>query len=244
MACNELFQYSIVSALMDGVASKGLPVAELLSHGGHGLGTFRFMVGEMIILDGELYQMKSDGTVTPIDPSSSSSSSDVIAPFAQVTRFEATTTTRTTLASKEEVSDVLTRLLPASKNHFAAVRLDGVFGSVTVRTASGQTEPRQSMREVGRNQVSHTFEAVEGTVVGFRSPSFVEGIGVPGIHLHFITADRKRGGHVLAIETGSNEVLVQVAELTKMHLELPVGDDEFDTAPLQTDAAGVAAVEG
>lgn len=239
MASNELFQYSLISALMDGVASKGLPIATLLSHGNHGLGTFRYMAGEMIILDGELYQMKSDGTVTPVDPASS----DAVAPFANVTQFEATVDATTAISSKEEVSAVLTRLLPRSQNHFVAVRLDGDFKSVTVRTAAGQTEPRQSLREVGKHQTSHTFESVTGTVIGFRSPGFVEGIGVPGIHLHFITADRKRGGHTLALET-SGEVRVRAAELTKMHLELPVGDDEFDAAPLVSDAAGVAAVEG
>ncbi|KAJ9164643.1 Alpha-acetolactate decarboxylase [Coniochaeta hoffmannii] len=240
---NELFQYSLISALLDGVASTGLPVAELLSHGDHGLGTFRYMVGEMIILDGELYQMKADGTVSPIDPAAASDP-PVVAPFAQVTRFEPTATTAAALASKDEVSGALARLLPGSRNHFVAVRLEGTFRSVTVRTAAGQTEPRQSVREVGRNQVSHTFEDVEGTVVGFLSPAFVEGgIGVPGIHLHFITRDRTRGGHVLALET-SGEVQVRAAELTKMHVELPVGDEEFDAAPLRGDAAAVKEVEG
>lgn len=238
MAPNELFQYSIITALMVGVASNGLPIARLLSHGNHGLGTFRYMVGEMIVLDGNLYQMKSDGTVTPVDPSS-----DAVAPFAMVTHFEATVVNATALSSKDEVSNYLTRLLPTSQNHFMAVRLDGNFRSVTVRTAAGQTEPRQSLREVGKNQTSHTFESAAGTIIGFRSPQYMEGIGVPGIHLHFITADRKHGGHVLALET-AGDVQVQAAPLTKMHLELPVGDDEFNTAPLIGDAAGVAAVEG
>ncbi|OIW34835.1 alpha-acetolactate decarboxylase [Coniochaeta ligniaria NRRL 30616] len=235
---NELFQYSIITALMDGVASNGLPIATLLSHGNHGLGTFRYMRGEMIILDGKLYQMKSDGTVTPIDPSS-----DDVSPFAMVTQFEATVATTAALSSKEEVSALLKRILPESQNHFMAVRLDGNFKSVTVRTAAGQTEPRQSLREVGKNQTSHTFESATGTIVGFLSPQYMEGIGVPGIHLHFITEDRKQGGHILALETGG-EVQVQAAALPKMHLELPVADDEFNTAPLIGDAAGVAAVEG
>lgn len=238
MASNELFQYSIITALMDGVASNGLPVATLLSHGNHGLGTFRRMVGEMIILDGDLYQMKSDGTVTPVDPSS-----DAVAPFAMVTRFEAAVITSTALSGKDDVPALLKRLLPGARNHFVAVRMDGDFNSVTVRTAAGQTAPRQSLREVGKNQVSHTFESVSGTVVGFLSPGYMEGVGVPGIHLHFITTDRKHGGHVLALET-DGEVQVQAAGLAKMHLELPVGDDEFDEAPLIGDAAGVAAVEG
>ncbi|KAB5545486.1 alpha-acetolactate decarboxylase [Coniochaeta sp. 2T2.1] len=240
MAPNKLFQYSIISALMDGVASKGLPIAKLLTHGNHGLGTFRYMVGEMIILDGKLYQMKSDGTATLIEPSSSP---DVVAPFAMVTQFEATTTTRATLSTKDDVPAMLKQLLPSSQNHFIAVRLDGHFRSVTVRTASGQTEPGQSLRDVGKNQVSHTFEKVDGTVIGFQSPRYMEGIGVPGIHLHFITADRKRGGHILALDTGGH-VELKAAALTKLHLELPVGDEEFDRAELVSDAAGVAQVEG
>lgn len=242
MAPNELFQYSIISALMDGVASKGLPLATLLSHGDHGLGTFRHMVGEMIVLDGELYHMKSDGSTARVD----AAASDDIAPFAMVTRFEATAAATAPLSSKDDVSAVLTRLLPRSRNHFVAVRLEGGrFGSVTVRTAAGQTEPRQGLAEVGRNQTSHTFEGEAGTVVGFRSPPFVDGgLGVPGVHLHFITADRRRGGHVLALDTAGADVRVLAAELTTVHLELPVGDDEFDAAPLKGDAAGVAAVEG
>ncbi|HET9184774.1 MAG TPA: acetolactate decarboxylase, partial [Solirubrobacterales bacterium] len=38
---------------------------------------------------------------------------------------------------------------------------------------------------------------VEGTMLGFRFPTYVEGIEVAGYHLHFISADRGRGGHVL-----------------------------------------------
>ena len=34
-------------------------------------------------------------------------------------------------------------------------------------------------------------------MLGFRFPDYVEGIEVSGYHLHFITADRSRGGHVL-----------------------------------------------
>jgi alpha-acetolactate decarboxylase len=38
----------------------------------------------------------------------------------------------------------------------------------------------------GQEQTSHTFESAAGTIIGFLSPQYMEGIGVPGIHLHFI----------------------------------------------------------
>jgi hypothetical protein len=65
MATNEVYQFSVVSALMDGVASDGAPLSYLLKHGDTGLGTFRRMQGELIVLDGEIYQMFVDGTVKP-----------------------------------------------------------------------------------------------------------------------------------------------------------------------------------
>lgn len=102
MACNELYQYSLALGLMDGVADKGLPISEYLKHGDHGLGTFRFMNGEMIVVDGEAYQMLADGSIKKLDPEG-----DAIHPFAQVTRFRPETSARAAVPSKEELNDIV-----------------------------------------------------------------------------------------------------------------------------------------
>ncbi|KAJ0158534.1 Alpha-acetolactate decarboxylase [Colletotrichum tanaceti] len=241
MAVNEIFQYSIISALMDGVASTGLPVSQLVAHGDHGLGTFRHMVGEMIILDGKIYQMKSDNTVTPVD---TSPASDAVAPFAMVTRLRPTATVRAAFADKKRLFEHLSRHLPGSRNFFLAIRIEGVFKGVTVRTAGGQSRPGEGLVEVGRNQASHTFEEpVRGTVVGFRSPEYTMGISVAGDHLHFITEDRTQGGHILSFGT-DGEVDIGAAQISKWHLELPTNDPEFARARLEGDKEGIAAVEG
>jgi acetolactate decarboxylase len=67
----------------------------------------------------------------------------------------------------------------------------------------------------------HVFELadVEGTMLGFRFPSYVEGIEVGGYHLHFISADRSRGGHVL--ESRSGELRVRIDPSDDLHVELP-----------------------
>jgi len=239
MASNEIFQYSVVSALMDGVASDGLPLSELLSHGDHGLGTFRFMEGEMIILDGKLYQMKSDGEVVAVD----ASSSDNIAPFAMVTRFRPTIKANVSFSSKRALADELSQLLPVTGNHYLAFRIEGVFKSVTVRTVCGQDFPGEKLSDVGKKQVSHVFSNARGTAIGFRSPAFLQGVSVAGDHLHFITEDESHGGHVLECETGG-EVEVSAAQVWKVHLEFPKGDDQYNKAHLETDWEGIAAVEG
>lgn len=102
MACNELYQYSLALGLMDGVADKGLPISEYLKHGDHGLGTFRFMNGEMIVVDGEAYQMRADGSIKQLDPQG-----DAIHPFAQITRFRPDISARAAVPSKEELNGIV-----------------------------------------------------------------------------------------------------------------------------------------
>lgn len=132
---------------------------------------------------------------------------------------------------------------PGSKNHLLAMRLDGVFKTVTVRTAAGQEHPHQGLLQIGKNQVSFTFENVRGTLIGFRQPHYLQGIGVHGDHLHFITDDRKRGGHVLALQS-EGEVEVKAAQMYTMTLELPKGDKDFDKAALLGAHEDLKKVEG
>lgn len=241
MAPNEIFQYSIASALMDGVAENGLPISTLLTHGDHGLGTFRHMVGELVILNGIPYQMKSDGSVTTVDTSPQSTA---VAPFAMATHFEPAQTTEAVLNDKADLHTVLSFLLPEAHNIFLAFRIHGTWKSVTVRTVGGQSKPHEGLMEVGAHQTSQTFEErMEGTIIGFRAPAYMQGVSIPGDHLHFISADKKRGGHLLAL-VSDGEVTVEVAPISKFHLELPVHDEDFNEASLQGDAAGMAKVEG
>ncbi|CAN8106299.1 unnamed protein product [Discula destructiva] len=200
------------------------------------------MVGEMIILDGVLYQMKSDGSVTAVDDVSPQS--NAVAPFAMITHFQPTHTTEAVLSDKADLFAILAFLLPEAHNLYLAIRISGAFRNVTVRTVGGQTEPHEGLADVGAHQTSRTFnESIEGTIIGFRSPAYMQGVSVAGDHLHFISADKKRGGHLLGLAS-DGEVKVEIAPISKFHLELPVHDDEFNEASLEGDNAGIAAVEG
>lgn len=225
---------------MDGVASTGPSTAALLSHGDHGLGTFGGINGEMIVIDGRMFRMKDDAAVTAMDAATSTE----IHPFAQVTRFRPQAATRAPLPTKAALAGVLTRLLPGSgRNQFVAVRVHGTFASLTVRTGNGQRAPREGLAAVAARQVVHALRRVTGTLVGFRSPAYSQGISVAGDHLHFITDDRTRGGHVLALEA-EEPVDIAAAVLPVLRLEVPQGDDEFDEATLQTQHEGLQAAEG
>jgi acetolactate decarboxylase len=63
-------------------------------------------------------------------------------------------------------------------------------------------------------------------MVGFRFPAYVEGIEVGGYHLHFISEDRTRGGHVLDSRCG--ELRIQLDPSNELHVELPPSVDLAD----------------
>jgi acetolactate decarboxylase len=52
-----LYQISTSSALVEGVYSGSVCSSVLLEHGDFGLGTFEDLDGEMVILDGQIYQV-------------------------------------------------------------------------------------------------------------------------------------------------------------------------------------------
>ncbi|GMK58676.1 hypothetical protein CspeluHIS016_0601180 [Cutaneotrichosporon spelunceum] len=236
---NELYQWSVVSALVDGVASNGLPMSELLAHGDHGLGTFRGMQGELIVLDGTGFQMRHDGTTRPVDLSVQGD----VTPFGMVTRFAPTTTTTAHISAKDGVDALLDSLAPEARNTHLAFRLDGAFRRITCRTAEGQCFEGEGLTAVVGRQASITLGPARGTVVGFRAPEFLQGVAVAGVHMHFIDDARCAGGHVLALET-EGEVRVQVAEIWRSVIDLPRGDRQFNEAPMKLDAEGIRRAEG
>jgi alpha-acetolactate decarboxylase len=238
MAYNELYQYSVVSALMEGLGETGLPYKDLAPHGDHGLGTFRRMDGEMICLDNKTYQMKADGSIVTID---SSAGTDV-APFAMVTRFRPSVTTNTAFKDKQGFSDALSSLLPKTKNRYLAFRVDGLFQSVAVRTAGGQHCRHEDIKELHKRQTTYEFTNVRGSLIGFRSPEFLQGVSVAGDHLHFISDERDRGGHVLEC-TSADQVTLSASILSNIHLLLP-DDDDYNEVDLRLDSDRIRAVEG
>jgi acetolactate decarboxylase len=231
---NHIYQYSLLNALMDGISETGIPVSKLLSKGNQGIGTFVMMDGELVMLDGVVYQLRGDGAVREADPS------DQI-PFAMSTQFKPSITIERALPAKESIDEALDELVPHTANEFVSYRVEATFKNVKVRTVRGQEYKGQPLSELGKKQSVFTYEDVEGTVVGFRSPQSWQGFSVAGEHLHFISTDKKKGGHVL--ELSAERAKIGVALSNNVHVELPTSQD-FNDAKLTVNDAGIREVEG
>jgi acetolactate decarboxylase len=206
-----LFQVSISGALVAGVYDREVSVQTVLTHGNFGLGTFANLDGEMVVVDGRVYQVQGSGRV-------SEAASEAGAPFAVVTWFEPDTDV--SIASVSSFKDLEARCnkFRRSGNIFYALRLDGRFKRVRTRAVN---PPQAGTRlvEAAKAQSEFSFTDIEGTLVGLWSPGFSSAFSVAGYHLHFLSANRQHGGHLLDLE--ADTLRLKVEALTDFHLALP-----------------------
>jgi acetolactate decarboxylase len=153
-------------------------------------------------------------------------------PFATVLFFRPTL--RSSLSGPLDYEQLQSTVdgLMEGPNLFYAVRLDGRFARVRARSVPCQRKPYPPLDEVAKTQPVFHLTDVTGTLVGFRFPDFARGLNVPGFHLHFLTADRKAGGHVLDLSLVRGELAVDAS--ARFHLELPT-DPAFLHADLGND---------
>lgn len=231
-----LFQASTIGALLEGAYDGDLSFAELAEHGDLGLGTLNRLDGEMIALDGEFWRADVEGRVHAIAPEAKT-------PFAVVTKFEPTIEARLEGAlAHPALLERLDDLVPAGASS-CAVRLDGRFELVRARSVPAQEQPYRPLTEVVAGQ--HVFELrdVAGTMLGFRFPAYVEGIEVAGYHLHFVSADRSRGGHVLDSRAAAG-LRARLDPSDDLHIELPPAIDLADPDLAAATHAAIVRAEG
>jgi acetolactate decarboxylase len=184
-------QVSILDALLASRFDGCLPCRELLEYGDLGIGTFDRMDGELVLVDGCLYQVKADGKVYTPDPENRT-------PFATVCRFRPDETWALSGPIDLEAMKTAIDEKASNQNVFCAIRVEGSFSYMKTHALRIQSKPYPPTVEVVRACAQVEMKDVSGTIVGFRGPPYVKGISDPGYHLHFLSDDKMQGGHILA----------------------------------------------
>src|SRR4051812_37912227 len=120
-----LYQISISSALVEGVYSGSVSSSVLLEHGDFGLGTFEDLDGEMVILDGQIYQV-AERVRHRRD--------NFLVPFASITHFRAKSSFEIDNVASLKDIELACDQQRISENVFYALRLDGTFGTIHARS--------------------------------------------------------------------------------------------------------------
>lgn len=217
---HEVYQTSTMVSLMQGLYDGNVEYRAVMRHGDFGIGTFNALDGEMVALDGKFFRLRSDGTVSRV-------SGDELTPFAAVTRFQPNIDHTAAGRLVREQCEELFHALAPSDNLFYAIRVDGAFPSIRTRTVSKQSKPYPRLVDAAEAERMVTHTDTRGTVVGFHTPEYAQGIAVAGYHLHFLSADHQSGGHVFDFTVDSPRI--RIDSEGELHLSLQATDEFLST---------------
>lgn len=218
------YHYSTWAALVNKVYDGTLIVKEGKTKGDIGLGTYNGADGELIMLDGVMYHVPSTGVVAVADDS-------MHIPYLNAAFMQQ----EFSFDIAEKINyDSLRRLLQKqfpSRNFFYAFKIRASFDSLRLGSLYRQERPyMEGLDSLMPKRPKFVHAAVSGTMVGFYCPEFIGDINVAGFHLHFLSDDKKIGGHVMEF-TGRN-FKVEMDKLTSYQFVLPETKD-YDTVNLE-----------
>lgn len=204
-------QVSTYDALKAGRYEGLMACSNLVAYGDTGLGTFAGLDGEMIMLSGVVYRVSHEGQVSVMPP-------ETQIPFACVTWFDPDL-----MFDSGPLTQNIFQNAMKWKNHnpdlVQGVRITGTFRSVKVRSVPGQQTPYPPLDQVvATQQRVWDHQNVAGTMVGFYFPANFGGISPAGYHLHFLSADRQVGGHVLDFELAGGRIALDPTPVVQIQL--------------------------
>ena len=235
---NMMFQVSTLQALVAGYTRSVITVQELEGRGSVGLGTYEGVDGEMILLDGVCYRAREDGSIVKPAP-------DDGVPFASAAQVQGGIAFELGAVSsidalKHELTIRIDETFALNSMH--VVTIDGDFESISARSESAYRADHISLKDMlATTQREFAFDKPSGTLVCVYYPDYMDGINAPGWHVHFLSADRTKGGHVFEASLIRGRAVMH--KIDRIEIQLPA-TPAFDTYSLKEDRqAEIAEVE-
>ena len=227
MKSNGIYQVSTLQALALGYTRPVVKVRELLEHGDTGLGTFENVDGEMILLDGICYQATADGSI--VCPEDTTGVPFAVSGFVKDGReFK--------IGEKPDIESIKMELTLRIEEDFGlnsihVARIDGRFEAIRARAGAPYRSQHVTLKEIlSKTQKDFSFERIRGTLVCVYYPDYMDGINASGWHMHFLSEDRKLGGHVFEVSMDEGDCLLQ--KMDRIEIQLP-REAAFDTYSLK-----------
>ena len=202
---NTLYQIGSLEHFAKGNYDGLVPSSLLKEYGDTGIGTFHAANGEMIVLEGTVYQAASNGKVNVVEK--------MTTPLADIKFFNGDISTEfSDIAGIDDLMQKLMEIVSAKGTGlFYIAEISGFFSTIQVRSAYVQTKPYKPLDILLENdEVLFSYENISGTAVGLYCPESAGGLNSPGWHFHFISDDRTKGGHLLDLSCRSAKVKIDI----------------------------------
>lgn len=221
-AHNHLFTVGVGAGLIGGLYDGYYPLGQLKQHGNFGLGAPDKLDGEIVVYQGKIYQTQHTGKTFVADDRQ-------LTPFAMVHFFqpdERVVTYR--VMDKQSLFHYLDSSL-TNVNGLYAIHISGKFSYIKTR-AFPPVKAQEHTPLASMLTLQHFFEFnnVQGDLIGYRLPSFMDNTNISGYHFHFLSEQKDAGGHIIDLKTDS--ITIEVDELDSYTIQVPATSEfkQFD----------------
>ncbi len=201
---DDIFQYSTKNGLLKNNYVGTLTVNEIKKNGDFGLGTFNMVDGEMVIQNGNVYQVLTNGKINDMP-------AKALSPFVVTKFFISDTSFSLPKNISLDSAKTILELLVKKHDTPLAIRITGEFQSLKSRSVDKVASLSVSLAEIVANQTEFNFTNVSGRVIGFWYPDYFDGVNFPGFHLHVLLDNLSGGGHLLNCTFGNVTVEIDFA---------------------------------
>ena len=194
-------QVGTMDALLAGAYGGVAAVGELLAEGDTGLGSLEHLDGELVIVDGRAYRLRTGGAAEPVGDA------ERVA-YGMVLPFTPSAFRGLDWSEACEVERLADRLARGS-GLVHAIRLDGTFRRLRVASVGRQEPPYRPYAELVEGAPETVWQDIPGTLVGFRTGDSLAGLSGSGFRFHFVDDERRRGGRVTDFTVGKGRLALQ-----------------------------------
>jgi acetolactate decarboxylase len=219
---NHLFTVGVGGGLIGGLYDGTYPYRKLKQHGNFGLGAPDKLDGELVIFQGKIYQTRHTGKTFMVDDRQ-------LTPFAMVNYFRADKKiTISHTLDKKSLFLLLDSILP-NVNGLYAIHISGKFSYIKTRAfppvKAHDHTPLASMLSL---QHFFEFNNVNGDLIGYRLPSFMDNTNISGYHFHFLSEHKDAGGHIIDLK--ADNITIEIDQLDSYTIQVPSNSDfeQFD----------------
>jgi len=216
---NHLYTVGVGAGLIGGLYDGNYPYRLLKQHGNFGLGAPDKLDGELAVFQGKIYQTQVTGKTVEVDDRQ-------LTPFAMVNFFQPDKKiTINTAINKESLFHFLDSIL-TSLNGLYAIHISGKFSYIKTR-AFPPVKEHDHTPLAAMLPLQHFFEFsnVQGDLIGYRLPSFMDNTNISGYHFHFLSAQKDAGGHIIDLKADS--IIIEIDKLNSYTVNVP-STSEFE----------------
>lgn len=209
-----LNQVALLQSLALGHFDGVVTVGQWKTFGDTGIGTFEGLNGELIALDGVVYQGDQNCNAHVMKDNEK-------IPFSNITFFEKDFSVKLNhVKNKSALENELNALVKKhGANNFYMVKIPAQYNKILIRSEAKQNKPYPTLvKALEATQKEVTKENISGTIVGLYCPTFMSSLNSVGWHFHFISDDKKFAGHVLEMNIKSGEAQFDKTENFSMIL--------------------------